>query len=121
MTLAKATTSFAMAERAKIRKDWLPKAIKTIAECMTSANEQIRLAAAVKIVEYSIGKAPSAEDIDGIGKNPSEDFVAMWRALAKSGAVKIDPVRVYEVVRIKDEPLVLDGTDDSQRGEDREN
>lgn len=120
MTLAKPTTSFAMAERAKIRKDWLPKAIQTIAACMDSPNEQIKLAAASKILEHAIGKAPQSEALDGAVQGTAQDALRFWLDLVKSGAIKLDAQKVYEVIRVKDEPLVLGGEDDSERGEDRE-
>lgn len=85
-----------------------PKALETLVELMDSENENIRLAAAVKVMEHTIGRAPQSVEISG-DTGSAEGYAQAFRDLMAQGLIDIQPKRVIEIVREEGEAVQLRG------------
>lgn len=85
-----------------------PKALETLASLLDSENENIQLAAAVKIIEHTVGKAPQSVEING-DAGSAEGYAQAFRDLVSQGLIDIQPKRVIEIVREEGEAIQLKG------------
>lgn len=83
-----------------------PKALETLVELLDSENESIRLAAALKIIEHTIGKAPQSIEISG-DAGSAEGYALAFRDMLSSGLVNVKPQRVIEIVQVPGEAIML--------------
>lgn len=105
-TPAHNSTEYAVAERSKIRVH-LPKALQTLVDLMDSENENVKLTAALKIIEHSIGRAPQSIEVDSTG-GTIDGYAAAWRDMIASGQIDMKPHRVIEVVQVPGEAITVE-------------
>lgn len=77
-------------------------------ELLDSENENIRLTAALKIIEHTVGKAPQSVEISG-DAGSAEGYALAFRDLMQQGLINIRPQKVIEIIQEPGEAIQLRG------------